>query len=177
MKKTWLILIVLVLFTVSAAACAEEFAEMTDEQLKAQFNAIRLELAARGLKAENGTAIVDQKGVQIYIDGDIRIEKPESGDDQLCLYIPVAMINNSSHQLTVLVGNASVNGWSESGGKDFSPVPAGKTAKGNLTFTLRSAGIEKVADLSDVEFTLLVYEFSSGKDLFETKPITVYANQ
>lgn len=177
MKKAWLILLVLVLCAVSAAACAEEFLEMTDEQLKAQFDAIRLELAARGMRAENGTVIVDQKGFQMYIDGDIRIEKPESGDGILSLYIPVAIVNNSSYKLTVLVEDASVNGWSESGGKDFLPVPAKKTSRGNLTFTLRSAGIEKLSDLTDVEFSLVVYDYASGKDIIATKPITVYANR
>lgn len=178
MKKTVsIILIVIFLFVSAVANAATDFASMTDEQLKEQFSAIRNELVARGLKAENKTVIVDKDGYQIYINGDITVRKMFDWGTDLYLYIPVVVVNSTSQNLNMMVENSSVNGWSVDGNKDWSSVPAGKKAKGNLYFSLEDAEMETLEDFSDVEFSLRVYDDNSWKDLFITKPITIYADK
>ena len=129
----------------------------------------------KGLKAEKKAVIVDQKGVQIYINGDPYIEKNWSGDYKL--YIPIVVVNDSSQNITMLVENVSVNGWAESGSRDGSAVPAGKKDKGLLYFSLDDAEITDVSEFTDVEFTLRVYDNNTWNDLFVTKSITIYGNQ
>ncbi len=177
MKKVVLVTLSLALLIVSVMAFADDYSSMTDEQLKQQFEAIRNELFARGLKAEEKTVIVDKDGFQIYINGEIKIGKQYDWDDEVKLFIPIVVVNDTTHNCNMMVENSSVNGWTESGDDDIASVPAGKKAKGNLYFSLGDAEVETLADFTDVEFSLRVYDDESWKDLIVTDPITLYADK
>ena len=173
MKRIISIILILMLLVMSTVAYATNYSSMTEEQLKEQFDAIRNELCVKGLKAENKTIIVDKKGYQIYINGDISVGKMYDWDTDIYLFIPVVVVNSTSHNLNMLVENSSVNGWGVSGSKDWSSVPAGKKVKGNLYFEVNNADVETISDFTDVEFSLKVYDDDTWNDLFTTKPITI----
>ena len=175
MKKVCTLILILALLLTSAVSYAtSDFSSMSDEELKEQYDAIRNELAVRGLKAEEKTVIVDKDGYQIYINGDISVGKQYDWDTDVYLFIPVVVVNNTSYNVTMLVKNSSVNGWSVEGNKDWMSAPAGKKAKGNLYFTVNDAEVETLSDFTDVEFSLRVYDFDTYDDIFSTESITIY---
>lgn len=175
MKKIVTIILTFMLITNISMAFAADYSSMTDEQLKEAYSVIRNELLVRGFKAENKKVIVDQNGIQIYINGDIKLEKKYSWDTTFSLYIPIVFINNSSVVTNMIVKYASVNGWKTDSSDDIGSVPAGKKAKGNLIFELTDTDVEKLSDFADVEFSVNVYNDNTWKDLFTTEPITIYA--
>lgn len=177
MKKLVSLFLVVILIMTTVVAFADDYSSMTDEQLKAEYNAIRNELLVRGFKAENKKVIVDQSGIQIYINGDIKLEKRYAWDTTYSLFIPVVFINNSAVVTEMIVKDASINGWSTDSSDDIGSVPAGKKAKGNLIFELTDTDVEKLSDFTDVEFSINVYDDKTWKDLFTTKPITIYAGE
>ena len=178
MKKSLSLILVLLLIITSSVAFAADYSTMTEEQLKTQYDLIRNELLKRGLKAEKKTIIVEQKGVQIYVNGDITIEKEYSWDDTYYLFIPVVVVNNTTKTLNIIVGEASINGWStDASAYSVGAIPAGKKSKGSLKFELEDTDVESLDDFEDVEFTIRMYDDNTWDDLFKTKPITIYPSK
>lgn len=173
MKKIVFIILILMLFVTSTIAYATDYSSMTESELKEQYDAIRNELVVRGLKAEKKTVIVDKDGYQMYINGDIEVKKMVDWDTDIYLYIPVIVVNSTTYNLNLIVENSSINGWTTSGNRDWSSVPAGKKAKGNLYFNVKDTEVETISDFTDVEFSLKVYDVDTWNDLFITEPITI----
>ncbi len=178
MKKIISLILVILLITNVSAAFASNLSKMTDKQLMTELNDIRNELAARGYKAQDKKVIVDHKGFQIYINGEMTFEKDYVWDTTDSLFIPIVFINNSSHNTYVSADNASINGWSVDCrtdiGSDLGTIPAGKKAKGFLIFSLDGTDVAKPADFSDVEFSLSFMDYDSFSTLLTTKPIAFY---
>ena len=175
MKRLVSIILVVLLISTTSIAFAADYSSMTDEQLKAEYDAIRNELVLRGFKAENKTVIVEQNDVQIYINGDITLAKRYAWDTTYSLFVPVVFVNNTNKTLSMIVEESSVNGWTTEGDVyDVGTVPAGKKAKGNFIFALEDTDVETLSDFTDVEFTLRVYDDNTWDDLFKTKAITIY---
>lgn len=177
MKRFVSVILILTLLILSTVAYSDDYTSMTEEQLKKEFDLIRNELIVKGLKAENKTVICDKKGIKIYINGDIKTEKQYVWDELPSLYLPVVLINDSSFNAEIIVKNASVNGWSTDSSDDLDAVPAGKKAKGNFIFSLKETDVESLADFTDVEFNLRLYDDNTWEDIFITDPISVYANK
>ncbi len=175
MKRVIALLIVCVFTCMAFSACATDISTMTDAELKAQYDTIRNELASRGFKAENKTVIFDQDGYQIYISGEARIDKKYSVSSELCLYIPIVIVNNTSYNTNLSLHNCSVNGWSAEGYGIESETPAGKKSKASLRFDLVNTDLEIMEDFTDVEFVINVIEKITYKHIIESEPITIYA--
>lgn len=173
MKRFLALTIMMVLVLSATVASAADYSSMTVDQLKKELNLIQNELVVRGLKAENKKVIVDQDGIQIYINGDITIEKMYSWDDVIYLSIPVIVVNNTTYAINTYIENASVNGWSSEDSDDITTVPAGKKAKGKFYFDLSDAEIYSIEEFEDVEFCICVYDDEAWKTMFTTKPITL----
>ena len=177
MRRFIALLLVSILLCSMSMAYAADYSSMTDEQLKDQFELIRNELVIRGFKAEKKTVIVEEANIQIYISDDIKLAKRYVWDTTYCLYIPIVVVNNSNYTINMIENESSVNGWTTDCDDDIGAVPAGKKAKGNLIFELEDTEVEELSDFTDAEFTVRVYDDNTWKDLFVTKPITIYANK
>ena len=175
MKKLISIILVISFVATFTVAFAADYSSMTDEQLKEQLDATRNELAKRGFVAKKKTVILEQAGIQIYINGDIYIDKDYSWSDDYYLYIPVVVINDTTSNISIMVENPSMNGWTTQGADSGTSTPAGKKAKGSLYFSLEDADVETLEDFTDVEFTLTIYDSSTYKNIVKTGPITIYS--
>lgn len=177
MKKLVSLFLAVILIMTTVVAFADDYSSMTDEQLKEQLSAIRNELAIRGLKAENKTVILEEGGIQFYINGDIKVDKPYAWSETYNLYIPIVIINNSKSNINMMIENVSVNGWSTSGDDDGGSTPAGKKSKAYLVFALADTDVEKLEDFTDVEFTVRIFDTETYNDIVKTNPITIYAKE
>ncbi len=156
MKKIFSVIIAIVIFIniFPCVASAQGYDGLSDEELIAEYNAIRLELASRGYTAENKRILLDDKDIQIYISGDYTVSEEWYG---VTLQIPVVIINNRQDNITVQMRNTSVNGWACE--VMFSAdVPAQKKLKDELTFELDETDIETLEDFEDAEFSFHVFD-------------------
>ena len=157
---------------VPSFAYAEDYGSKSDEELQAMYTAIRQELASRGFQAENKKVLIDQNGIQIYINGDFSVEKEWYGS---ILKLPIVIANNSQMNICVQLRNSSVNGWSCE--TTFSPeIPAGKKIKDSLKFELKETDVEELSDFEDVEFYFHVFDNDNWMtDGFDSDVIRLYA--
>ncbi|MBR5962135.1 MAG: hypothetical protein IKZ98_14220 [Clostridia bacterium] len=180
MKRFLSVILILSLIFSISISYADNYSSMTDEELKEQLSLIRNELTIRGFKAEKKTVILDQNGVQIYINGEIWIDRLYSWSDSYSLYIPVVVVNDTNKNITLYPDNASLNGWTTDITHSMDTIPAGKKAKGNLLFALGDTDVERLSDFEDAEFTIKVYnkdDWFGDMVVEQTKPITIYANK
>lgn len=178
MKRILALLVVGILVLSVSIACASDYSSLSDEELTSQYNAIRNEIVARGLKAEKKTVILEQAGVQIYISGEPSITK--TWNDKHYLVIPVVIINDSGKSIAVIPEEASVNGWKADGDLSDRNVPAGKKAKAELQFLLDDTDVETVEDFEEFELWFKVYDnddWFGDKVIDHTDIITVYSAQ
>lgn len=154
------------------AAFAEDFAGKSDAELMETYNAIRLELASRGYRAEGKKVLVDNMGVQIYVNGDFSVEKEWYG---AALKLPIVIVNNSEMNICAQMRNVSVNGWGCE--TMFSPeIPSGKKVKDTLIFELDDTDVESLSDFEDVEFYFHVFDNDNWmNDGFDSGIIHLYA--
>ena len=174
MKKTLssLLIILMLVSTVPSFAFAEDYGSKSDEELQAMYTAIRQELASRGFQAENKKVLIDQNGIQIYVNGDFSVEKEWYGP---ILKLPIVISNNSNMNICVQLRNSSVNGWSCE--TTFSPeIPAGKKIKDSMKFELKETEVEELSDFEDVEFCFHVLDNDNWMiDGFDSDVIRLYA--
>ena len=175
MKKVVSAFFVIILTLSITVAFAVDYSSMTEEQLNAEYNAIRNELVTKGFLAEKKTIILDQDGIQIYINGDFSIDKPYSWASSLYLYLPIIVVNNSDRNINIRLENASLNGWSVNAeGYDCS-TPAGKKSKASLYFSIEDADIENISDFTDAEFVIIAYDTDTLRNVIKSNAITIYA--
>lgn len=169
-------LFILVFTCVKTVAFAADYSTMTDEQLKIEFAAIRNELEIRKLNIDNKKEFFNDLDISIYIDGDIIIKR-SSWNDEVKLIIPVIIVNNNKRNIGLTVSDESVNGWAIDGYFENSgEVPAGKKMKCNLYFYIQNTDIVTINDFSDAEFKIRIYDKDTWRDIFISKPISIYAS-
>ena len=168
---SFLLTLVLVISICSSVALAEDFSTRSDSDLYAIYNSVRNELVSRSLRAEDKTILLDENGVQIYINGDITVEESWLGK---VLSVPVVIINNTAKNLTISLRNASVNGWScDTVGAP--ELPAGKKVKETYKFELDETDVESLNDFEDVEFIFHIYDSDDWMaDSIDTGIISIY---
>ena len=154
------------------AAFAEDYSGKSDAELMETYNAIRLELASRGYRAEGKKVLFDSKGVQIYVNGDYSVGKEWYGS---ALKLPIVIVNNSGMNICVQMRNASVNGWGCE--TMFSPeIPSGKKVKDTLIFELDETDVTSLSDFEDVEFCFHFFDYDNWMaDGFDSDIIHLYA--
>ena len=175
-KAVSLLLVVIIMTLATTVAFAVDYTSMTDEQLKAEYDAIRNELVARGFKAEKKTVILDQDSIQIYINGDFYIDKPYAWASSSYLYLPIVVVNSSTRNINVRLEDSSLNGWSSYGDTDGCTTPAGKKSKATISFNIEDTDIESLSDFTDVEFAIIVYDTDTYNNILKSEAITIYAN-
>lgn len=169
------VLVIVILFSASIAY-ATDFSSISDEELNTLFHSIRNELDARRLKAEKKVFILDQEGIQIYIDGSPTLV---SSSDELI--IPIVIINNNEKNIHIGISEAAINGWMTSGSLTNYLASSGKKRKSELKLYVSDIGIESLEDLEDFELCFTVYDSDTydfdRKVIDKSKSITVYAAQ
>lgn len=179
LKKIVAILFACIFVFSTTSAYATDYSSLSDNELRQIFNNARNELVKRGFKVEKKTVFFDQNNIQIYINGDIKIDKLYSWGDDYYLYLPIVIVNDSDKNINVIFGDSSLNGWITDVTNPIGSIPAGKKAKGDLLFELENTEIEKLLDFEEAEFTIVIYDQDDwfGENVVnKTKPITLYAN-
>lgn len=177
MKKFLSVLLACILIFSISTVYAADYSSMSDDELYEQYTAIRNELTIRGLKAEKKTVILEKSGVQIYISDSPTFESTWSGT---FIYIPVVIVNNTEFNISVVVRNSSINGWTAEAKVYTNNVPSGKKAKTEIRYELKDTDIESLEDFEDAELAFVVYndnDWFGNKVVDETKPITIYAKK
>ena len=175
MKRYLSFLLVCVLLSSASVAFAADYSSMTESELKKEFDAIRNELTVKGLIAENKTIIIDNEIIKIYINGDVEVRPPFKGSDELCLYIPVVIVNNTEYNINISCINSSINGWTAFCMFDTYKLPSRKKAMTELEFYIKDTDIAKASDFSDAEFSIHIEDKDTHKDIINTDQITIYA--
>ena len=173
MRKLFVVFLV-ILMIVSIVPCNSfaAFEDKTDEELIAEYNAIRLELGSRGYKAENKRVLYEGNGVQIYLNGELSVENNWMGP---ALIIPIVIVNGSDQNLCVQLRNQSVNGWACE--EIFSPeVPAGKKLKDNIVLELEDTDMTTIEEFEDVEFNFHIFSFENMMDGWDSESIRIVAD-
>ena len=167
--------LVLTFICISSFALAADYSSMTEDELKREYDAIRNELTIKGLIAENKTAIIDNEVIKIYINGDIVVKYPYKGSDELCLYIPVVIVNNTKYNIGITCENSSINGWTAFCMFDTYHLPAGKKAMTDFKFYINNTDIAEASDFSDAEFCFEIYDNDTRDNIYNSEQITIYA--
>lgn len=173
MRKLFVVFLV-ILMIVSIVPCTSfaAFEDKTDEELIADYNAIRLELGSRGYKAENKRVLYEGNGVQIYLNGDLSVEDNWMGPE---LIIPVVIVNGTDKNLYVQTRSQSINGWACDA--MFSPeIPAGKKIKEDLGLLLEETDMTKIEEFEDAEFSFHIFSDDNWMDSWDTESIRIVAD-
>ncbi len=171
------VLVIVMLFSVSIAY-ATDYSTISDEELNTLFYSIRNELEYRRLKTEKKVFILNQEGIQVYIDGPLTISDFVLGG--LSLVVPVAIINNCEKSITVGPTHTSVNGWMTQSWLHNSVVNPGKKIKGRLEIDLNDTDVEALEDFESLEICFIVYDndnFSGDKVIDKSSEVIVFASQ
>ena len=173
MRKVFAAILAILILTsiIPCTAFAQEYEDMTDQELIAEYNAIRLLLATRGFAAENKRVLFDKKNIQIYINGEYSVDNEWYGT---ALNIPIVIVNNRDESICVQMRDSSVNGWACD--VIFSAeVPAQKKMKDELTFELDGTDVEQLDDFEDAEFSFLIFDNDSLDDICNSDLIRIVA--
>ncbi len=179
MKKIVAILLTCLFVFSIASVYATDYSSLSDDELRQVIDNARNELVKRGFVVEKKVVFFDQNNIQIYINGDMKIDKLYAWDDEYCLYLPIAIINDSDKNINVVFDDSSLNGWMTNVSNSIGSIPVGKKARGNLIFELGNTDIEKLLDFEEAEFTIVIYDqdnWFGDKVVDKTKPITIFAN-
>lgn len=179
MKKIVAILLTCLFVFSITSVYATDYSSLSDDELRQVINNARNELVKRGFVVEKKVVFFDQNNIQIYINGDMKIDKLYAWDDEYCLYLPIVIINDSDKNINVVFDDSSLNGWMTNVSNSIGSIPVGKKAKGDLIFELGNTDIEKLLDFEEAEFTIVIYDqdnWFGDKVVNKTEPITIYAN-
>jgi len=154
---------------ISCFARAADYQSMTDEELVAEANAIRNEQLERQLALEDKAILLDQDGAQVYLTGDQRLSHG-------MYYLGIVFINNSDYTISILMDNVSVNGW-QCGGSGTTKVEPGNRLMSELGFNITKTDIASEEDLSDLRFTLVLYDSVNHERISITEPITMFISE
>lgn len=179
MKKIVVILLICLFAFSITSVYATDYSSLSDDELRQVIDNARNELVKRGFVVEKKVVFFNQNNIQIYLNGDMKIDKLYAWDNEYCLYLPIVIINDSDKNINVVFDDSSLNGWMTSVSNSIGSIPVGKKAKGNLVFELVNTDIEKLLDFEEAEFTVVIYDqdnWFGDKVVNKTKPITIFAN-
>ena len=154
MKQLLALIIIITMLLYVSIAYATNYSSFADSKLIEVYNAVRNELTARGYNAENKRILLDENGVQIYINGEPEIEYSNMYEQNI-LYIPIVIINGTDKVIMCIMENSSLNGW-KTYGSISGIIPIGKKSKEYISYHLADTDVEALEDLEDVEFSVRV---------------------
>ncbi len=177
MKKMAVLLLTFCVLISTSVSFSVDYSGVSDDDLIQEFNSIRNELVVRGYIAENKKVLYDDSAFQIYISGEMFLDKEYSWSTTEKLYIPIVIVNNSDQNLTMSLNYVSMNGWSTDGRVSSSgSIPAGKKAKADLLFDLESTDIVTMDDFTDVEFVFHFVDSDTFRTIMDSEAITIVSN-
>lgn len=141
-----------------AVAPQVDYSSLTDAELQQVVDSARNEQATRALTADGDLVLADADGLKLYLTGEYAVAR--SGD---YIYFDAALINDAAFEGRVIIDDAYINGW-EVYASDLGSVAAGKKRMGQITFSLRDAGIDSADEIDGIELHLRTYR----ADRYET---------
>lgn len=175
MKRLFTLLMVLLFAATALPAFAEgtDLAAMTDEELHSLIDAYRNELTRRELVAGEKVVLFEQDGISVYLTGEYKVY----GNDDKFLTLEVVVINDGDVEISISADDyhLCINGW-DCFTNGIGKVPAGKKLKGELSINLSHAEISTYEEIEDIEFSFIVSDAETFKELFTTDPVTVHFN-
>ncbi len=168
MKKTVSLFLAMLIMVFSFGASAD-YASMTDEELYAEYNLIRAEIARRETLSYGKKVLVSADGMTVTIVDEPYFEKNQDGNLDLC--IDVTVVNNSENSIGIATDNCYINGWRVY--SLFIPVLNPGTRKKD-TIRLKNADSDAdIKSLEDLESIQLFFSIFSMEDGHEYERITM----
>lgn len=162
------ITIILCFVMICGYAVAEDYSELSTEELHDRICQIRNELEKRELLDGNNDIIFDNNGVKIYLTG--KYEKKGTK-----IRIEIIIINESEYEIAINP-ELSVNGWDVGFMSWKTDAKPGMKAKGYFEFEASAAEITTYEEIEEIVFWYKARFGGSGKDWISIDPITVYFN-
>lgn len=126
---------------------------------------------------EQGTCILEAEGVSIIINDSLTTKDSWINGRQLV--VPIIIENSTDKKITLIIDDASVNGWACESSLDGN-VPAGKKKKTCFIFNLADTDIQSLDEFEEAEFTLCAYDADNwfGEKVFPaTAPIILVSDR
>ena len=168
MKRLTSLLLALSLILLPMIALAD-YTSMTDDELQAELNQIRAEMAKRASVKEGKQILAEADGITVTLTGEPAWEKNYDGTCNIVLKVTV--INASDEAVGIREDDTYLNGWKVSCSFQTSLEPGTKTkAKITIYKVDEDADLEKIEDLEDIKMTFLTFD---GKTLMtKTRNLT-----
>lgn len=157
MKKTFAILLALVLLIPAMAFAEIDWSGMDASTIQTEIDRARAEILTRDIKtSENGTILLDADGLIVKLTG-YSVEK--SWDNSYTLKLNYTVANNSDKPIGFRTDSCYLNGWAVSGAL-FSSLEAGKKSKEEAIFINIDveAEVSSAEALEELDMTLLTFD-------------------
>lgn len=174
------LLVALLLICAVATAEAPDYASMTDEELNTILEAVQVELDSRAsadaetggmvpaegtIVADEGAVLIDQDGVQLTLTGDNAVHG-------VGLWMGAIVTNNSDVDVSVIIDNASINGWEVSGLATFN-TSSGNKQKDNIVFELNDSGVTSLEDIEELYIEFYLVDADEYVKISDNIPVTI----
>ena len=164
MKRLSASLFALLIFLTSAAF-AEDYKNVSNDDLYALLNAVRTELLSRELSLTPAQVFIETDRVAMYMDKK-DIEFTSNGT----LKIPVILVNNTENEISFQIDSLMVNGWECSGAIGNIQTIGKKRATIDLHCG-KGAEVSAIDEIEDICVAFLAFNMDTYKREVTTKPI------
>jgi hypothetical protein len=159
MKKLITVTLILALLLPAVAlADLPDITGMTDQELKDLISACSQELRARNTSEPEGILIFEYEGVRVYQTGDVYF------DNRGYLNFPVAVYNDTEHEMVISIEDATCNGW------DVSALNCRATGKAkhkdDLSIKVIDADVTSIDQIESLAFRWKVLDFTDLKEIY-----------
>ena len=147
-----------------------DYSSMTDDELLAELNLIRVELTKRADSKEEKQVLADVDGITVTYNGSPRLENTFMG---LCLILPVTITNSGKKSMSIRLDDSYINGW-KVGYTFLEELDPGMKAKGEISLENVDNDAELVSldALEDVKLVFLTFD----PNTFDTKTSNIVTN-
>lgn len=164
MKRLFAVIIsIMLLFGI---AYAEDYSNMTDEELYLIQDSVRNELLKRKLASEGNILLLDADGISVYLTGEYDYDY--SGK----LNLNAIVVNDTDREFAVYT-ELSVNGWdvySNSASLEANPH---KKNKAHLTISIKDAEISTYEEVQEIEFRISYWFKDDNMNHKKIEPFTL----
>ena len=154
MKKLIISILLLALFlpqTIASAATID-VSSLSDQELSSIIDQCRTELAFRKPDDPNHLTIINESGIEIYLDR--HFEEFQYYDGKKYVALGAAVVNGSDKNIELYDNGCCINGWKVDTTITYGEIPAGKSKKIDINLCLDDAGISSFDEMTDIYFAI-----------------------
>ena len=172
MKKLLIAILILAMFLPQTTAFAIDidYKSLSDKELSSIIDQCRAELAIRQPDDPNHLTIVNESGIEIYLDR--RFEEFKNYDGKKYVALGAAIINGSDKNIELYDNGCCINGWKVDTTITYGEIPAGKSKKIDINLCLDDAGLSSFDEMTDIYFAIRTLSMDDILHPIELTPYT-----